>query len=179
MDGQDKNWPAWRYGPGGQGGVFECEDDVPSGWKDHPSKVGGATGGGTETATESANSTISEEGAAQTTTAKSQTATDPAKAADAGVRADGSTSGNDTVAGTATETPARETRSASKPKTTAAKSSKPKAPKAGELDTDGHPYNPELHASSATKIKSGQWRMKPGVARPAPAEGYPKPTLDL
>ena len=35
----DKNWPSWRYGPNGQGGVFARESDVPSGWEDHPSKV--------------------------------------------------------------------------------------------------------------------------------------------
>jgi len=34
----DKNWPAWRYGPGGEAEIFASEADVPSGWKDHPSK---------------------------------------------------------------------------------------------------------------------------------------------
>lgn len=33
-------WPAWRYGPDGQSEIFQTEDDVPAGWKDHPSKVG-------------------------------------------------------------------------------------------------------------------------------------------
>lgn len=35
----DKNWPAWRYGPGGKSDVFQHESDVPNGWVDHPSKV--------------------------------------------------------------------------------------------------------------------------------------------
>lgn len=33
-------WPSCRYGPHGACAVFECEDDVPEGWHDHPSKVG-------------------------------------------------------------------------------------------------------------------------------------------
>ena len=33
-------WPSWRYGPGGQAAIFECAEDVPKGWEDHPSKVG-------------------------------------------------------------------------------------------------------------------------------------------
>lgn len=37
---KDKNWPAWRYGPGGKSAVFESEKDVPAGWQDHPTKVG-------------------------------------------------------------------------------------------------------------------------------------------
>lgn len=39
MDTQDKNWPAWRYGPDGASDVFQSEGDVPAGWQDHPSKV--------------------------------------------------------------------------------------------------------------------------------------------
>ena len=31
-------WPSWRYGPKGEAAVFECENDVPRGWHDHPSK---------------------------------------------------------------------------------------------------------------------------------------------
>ena len=30
---------SWRYGPGGASAIFECEDDVPEGWTDHPCKV--------------------------------------------------------------------------------------------------------------------------------------------
>ena len=29
-------WPAWFYGPDGEGRVFERKDDVPSGWTDSP-----------------------------------------------------------------------------------------------------------------------------------------------
>lgn len=35
---QHSHWPAWRYGPNGEGAVFESEADVPKGWHDHPSK---------------------------------------------------------------------------------------------------------------------------------------------
>lgn len=35
----DKNWPAWRYGPEGESRVFDSEAEVPAGWQDHPSKV--------------------------------------------------------------------------------------------------------------------------------------------
>lgn len=35
-------WPSWRYGPDGQSEIFQSEDEVPSGWEDHPSKVGKA-----------------------------------------------------------------------------------------------------------------------------------------
>lgn len=33
------DWPAWRYGPGGEARVFQENDMVPDGWEDHPSKV--------------------------------------------------------------------------------------------------------------------------------------------
>lgn len=36
------NWPAWYYGPDGTAEIFGCEEDVPAGWVDHPSKVDGA-----------------------------------------------------------------------------------------------------------------------------------------
>lgn len=29
-------WPAWRYGPGGVGEIFQTPEDVPEGWTDHP-----------------------------------------------------------------------------------------------------------------------------------------------
>jgi hypothetical protein len=146
----DNQWPAWRYGPDGQSGVFESEADVPKGWEDHPTKVKGAadqSDSGTKTAQASPNAGTSPAKAAKTTEAKSQTATDPAVAAKAG------------EAGL-----------------TAAKPQKaPAAVNAGELDADGHPYDPALHAGTGSKTKAGLWRMKVGIARPAPA----KPPLDL
>lgn len=33
-------WPSWRYGPKGEAQIFDREEDVPKGWKDHPSKFG-------------------------------------------------------------------------------------------------------------------------------------------
>lgn len=35
-------WPAWFYGPDGAAEIFECAEDVPAGWVDHPSKVADA-----------------------------------------------------------------------------------------------------------------------------------------
>ncbi|MDT8333001.1 hypothetical protein RQ831_18265 [Roseomonas gilardii] len=29
-------WPAWFYGPDGEAGIFERQDDVPAGWTDSP-----------------------------------------------------------------------------------------------------------------------------------------------
>jgi hypothetical protein len=52
----------------------------------------------------------------------------------------------------------------------------PAAAASAELDADGHAYDPALHAGTGSKTKAGLWRMKVGVARPAPAPGYP---LDL
>lgn len=155
MDDQDKNWPAWRYGPNGQSGVFETAKDAPSGWEDHPSKVKGSVpaGGGTQTATASANGSVSAERAAKTRTAPSQNAIDPAKAANSGVRADGSTAQT-----ASTEKPAD--KPADQP----------------ELDAHGHPWSEEIHADTKTLTKAGLWRLKSGAARPEPAEGYP---LDL
>jgi hypothetical protein len=43
-----------------------------------------------------------------------------------------------------------------------------------ELDAHGHPWSADLHASTKGKTKDGLWRMKVGVARPAPAPGFPK-----
>jgi hypothetical protein len=43
-----------------------------------------------------------------------------------------------------------------------------------ELDRDGHPWSAELHAGTKGKTKEDLWRMKPGVNRPDPVEGYPK-----
>lgn len=33
----DTEFPAWRYGPGGEGRIFERGEPVPEGWVDHPS----------------------------------------------------------------------------------------------------------------------------------------------
>lgn len=38
----DKNWPAWFYGPNGAASVFNSQSDVPTGWVPHPSLVGQA-----------------------------------------------------------------------------------------------------------------------------------------
>ena len=32
-------WPAWRYGPDNQSGIFNSEAEVPEGWVDSPDKV--------------------------------------------------------------------------------------------------------------------------------------------
>lgn len=42
MSDEDKvSWPAWYYGPDGAAEIFNNDDEVPEGWQDHPSKVGG------------------------------------------------------------------------------------------------------------------------------------------
>lgn len=43
-----------------------------------------------------------------------------------------------------------------------------------ELDAHGHPWNPELHASTKGKTQDGLWRMGKGKVRPDPMPGYPK-----
>ncbi len=35
----DETWPSWRFGPGGESAIFDCVEDVPEGWADHPDKV--------------------------------------------------------------------------------------------------------------------------------------------
>lgn len=149
MTYQHQNFPAWRYGPDGQSAVFDSEADVPNGWEDHPTKVKGAadqSGSGTKTATAPANATTTPAAAAKTTEAKSQTVTDPAIAAKSGVSGAG------------------------------VSPSKPKPAASDDLDADGHPYDPALHAATKSKTKAGLWRMKVGVARPEPKS---KPPLDL
>lgn len=47
------------------------------------------------------------------------------------------------------------------------------------LDAHGWPWDAMLHAATQTKTKDGLWRMKVGVSRPAPKEGFPKPTQPL
>jgi hypothetical protein len=44
----------------------------------------------------------------------------------------------------------------------------------GEIDAHGHPWSAALHASTKGTTKDGLWRMKVGVARPAPMPGFPK-----
>jgi len=44
------------------------------------------------------------------------------------------------------------------------------------LDAEGWPWEPEMHAPTKTKTSKGLWRMKVGVSRPEPKPGYP---LDL
>jgi hypothetical protein len=51
--------------------------------------------------------------------------------------------------------------------------------KGAELDAHGHPWDAKLHAATRAKTTAGLWRMKVGAARPPPAEGFPKPVLDL
>jgi hypothetical protein len=149
------SFPSWRYGPDGKSAVFESEADVPAGWEDHPSKLAGAadmSDSGTKTAVESPNGGTTAEEAAKTTAPVSQTQVDPAVSAQSGVGGVGNSppSGNGTAnAATDTETP-------------------------GDLDSDGHPYNEALHATTKSKTKDGRWRMKVGKTRPAPAPGYPK-----
>lgn len=38
----EEGFPSFRYGPDGQSMICQSKADVPSGWKDHPSKVPGA-----------------------------------------------------------------------------------------------------------------------------------------
>lgn len=78
-------FPSWRYGPKGEAAVFDSEADVPRGWEDHPSKVGGEAGGGVKTIVAPANTTTTAAEAAKSTEAKSQTHTDPAISAQSGV----------------------------------------------------------------------------------------------
>lgn len=47
------------------------------------------------------------------------------------------------------------------------------------LDAEGWPFDPALHAATQSRTKAGLWRMKVGVSRPDPKEGFPKPVLDL
>jgi hypothetical protein len=49
----------------------------------------------------------------------------------------------------------------------------PSGDDSGEIDAHGHPWSPELHASTKGKTKDGLWRMKVGVSRPDPLPGFP------
>jgi hypothetical protein len=35
-----QDWPAWFYGPDGAKGVFNSQDEGPSGWASHPDLIG-------------------------------------------------------------------------------------------------------------------------------------------
>lgn len=48
----------------------------------------------------------------------------------------------------------------------------------GEVDTHGHPWSADLHASTKGQTKDGLWRMKVGVSRPDPLPGFPKDDPD-
>lgn len=155
----DNQFPQWAYGPGGKSGVFNSADEIPAGWVDHPSKVKDAadtSDSGVKTPIASANGSVSEAKVAKSTTAASQTTTDPAVAAKSGVGGMGATPATGDTA------------------------SKTTGDVAG-LDAHGHPYDPAVHAGTGSKTKDGLWRMKVGVRRPAPVEGFPKvaPPLDL
>lgn len=110
---EDTKTPAWFYGPNGQSQIFDDLSKVPSGWQDHPSKVGESK--------------------------KPYVAPTLTRADDAG--------NVDTVSTV-------------------------------EADADGHTFDPAMH--TGTKTKAGLWRMKVGVARPAPVEvADGAPPLDL
>lgn len=46
------------------------------------------------------------------------------------------------------------------------------SPSDATVDAHGHPWSAELHASTKGTTKDGLWRMKIGVARPAPMPGF-------
>lgn len=41
--GAKKEWPSFRYGPKGEAQIFHRQEDVPQGWKDHPTPAKGST----------------------------------------------------------------------------------------------------------------------------------------
>jgi hypothetical protein len=47
------------------------------------------------------------------------------------------------------------------------------------VDAHGHAWDAKLHAKTQSMTKDGLWRMRVGVSRPAPKEGFPKPTQPL
>jgi hypothetical protein len=161
VDYEHQNFPAWRYGPNGQSQIFQSESEVPKGWEDHPSKVGGKAGGGTQTARASANGKVSEAEAAKTTTATSQTALDPA------IAANNTGGGTDPTVGQSQ--PATTDTNAGAAGDTGSKAK-------DEIDAHGHTWDEKLHAATKSKTKDGLWRMRPGIARPPAKKGYP---LDL
>lgn len=34
-----KDYPRWMYGPNDQSRIFQKDDQIPTGWQDHPDKV--------------------------------------------------------------------------------------------------------------------------------------------
>lgn len=168
MNTDDKNWPAWRYGPNGESLIFQSEDEVPAGWEDHPSKHDRDVGAesGTRTAVQPANVTTTEEDAARTVAPTSQTQVSPEAAAVAGISADGSKANGVKAPNPGDPNTAR----------TAKKGGDSDGKPPVELDADGHPWSADLHAATKTKTSEGLWRMKVGKTRPKPAPGYP---LDL
>ena len=38
MSKSKQEWPAWFYGPKGESNIFQNKDEVPKGWKSHPSE---------------------------------------------------------------------------------------------------------------------------------------------
>lgn len=159
MTYQHQPFPAWRYGPNGESVIVNSEEETPKGYSAKRNKDGADAG--THTAVAPANSTTSAANASKTTDAKSRASVDVAKAAKAGVGGAGNSGTGAPPAGKTDET------------------SKDADPSTITLDADGHAYDPKLHAATQSKTKAGLWRMKVGVARPAPAKGYPKPVLDL
>lgn len=146
-----QEFPQWAYGPGGASAVFNSAEEIPAGWVDHPSKVKGAadtSDSGVKTPITSANGPVSEAKVAKSTTAASQTALDPAKAATTGVAGMGSTPATGDTASQPTGSDV--------------------SGNTAEVDAQGHPFDANLHAATRSKTKDGLWRMKVGVKRPAP-----------
>ncbi len=56
-------FPGWFYGPNGEAQIFDREEDVPEGWKDHPSKFAKAE---SEAAAPDSSGKLSTEGGAAT-----------------------------------------------------------------------------------------------------------------
>jgi hypothetical protein len=145
--------------PNGASGIFNSEDEIPAGYVDHPAKLDDfVETEGVTTPVVSANGAKSEAQVAGSTTAASQTITDPAKAATVGVGGMGSTPATGDTATNLTGEQSGNT---------------------AEFDAHGHPFDANLHAATRSKTKDGLWRMKVGVKRPAPAEGFPKVAAPL
>jgi hypothetical protein len=159
----DNQFPQWAYGPDGQSDVFNSADEIPAGWVNHPSKVKGApdtSDSGVKTPIASANGDVSEAKVAKSTTAASETHTDPAKAAKSGVGGKGNTPVTGVTASQSTGSDV--------------------SGNTAEIDAYGHPFDANLHAATRSKTKAGLWRLKGvGAKRADPAPGYPKPAQPL
>lgn len=86
--------------------------------------------------------------------------------------------GESTIFDSAEEVPTGWTSGAEKQSIKGAKAAPAKTPEkqpekqpektpAGDVDAEGHAFDPALHAATKSKTKAGLWRMKVGVARPA------------